>query len=216
MKHGVLLVFAPTHADGGPQPVRRSTSPWFLHDSSLRELVQVQVVNELLCFWIRLALVCIRCGTAWLTEHPGEPYAIAEAASIWIQAIMHLDGVRHVDILQGHYGADCAKPTGLLAFALPSMHECLARWRVHDLCRKPWKPLVGKNADGHWETMRAKAYPSPLNGCIMEMFFQRAVQLQVHVRQGPVPAFEAFLPVITSISTAKRTSSQQMGYDFAG
>lgn len=136
------------HNDGGPKPVRTRESPWALLDSSIPELLQVMCANELPCFWIQLALVCVRMGTAWITEHPAEPRAHPLAASIWrlpeILRIIEMPGVQHVDILQGLYGAVSAKPTGLTAFAMSALKEALHRWRLVDVDPSRWEHLVGE------------------------------------------------------------------------
>eukprot|EP00438_Fugacium_kawagutii_P011894 Skav219175 [mRNA] locus=scaffold648:409701:433350:- [translate_table: standard] len=209
-----------THNDGGPRPMRCRTSPWCLPDSSIAELRQVQCANELLCYWLRLALVCITMGTSWLTEHPAEPHAHPEAASIWrlpeVLRIKQMDGVRLVNILQGLYGGVSAKPTGLLSFALPSLPEALHRWRLADVNRSNWETLVGRESTGQWKTAKAKAYPSALNGCLIEAFFQRAIQLQCRLPGTDPPCIEPFLAAIASVVQARSCSGKSMGHDYAG
>eukprot|EP00438_Fugacium_kawagutii_P012295 Skav221926 [mRNA] locus=scaffold195:163067:163783:+ [translate_table: standard] len=211
---------AVTHSDGGPKPVRTRDDPWCLPTSSLAELRQVQVANELLCYWLQLALVCIRMGTSWLTEHPGEPGSHPQAASIWrlpeVLRILSMPGVRLHNILQGLYGGVSAKPAGLLAFGLPSLPEALDRWRLADSNVCDWETLVGRDANGHWRTAKAKAYPSALNGCLVETFFQRAIQLQSLLKGTDPPLIEPFLPAIASVVKAKSCSGIAMGQDYAG
>lgn len=103
-----------------------------------------------------------------------------------------------------------------MTFGLPSLPEALDRWRLRNVCPKDWQTLVGRDSQGQWKTTQAKAYPSALNGCIIECFIQRIVQLEAVVGQTDQPEIQVFLPVIQSIAESRNTSGQNMGMDYAG
>eukprot|EP00438_Fugacium_kawagutii_P009600 Skav222518 [mRNA] locus=scaffold2265:339374:341617:- [translate_table: standard] len=205
--------------DRGPPPVRSAQHPWFLIHSSVRHLKQVMVSNELLCFWMKLALIAIGNGTAWVMEHPSEPVHLVEAPSIWrlkqMEQLRAVPGVVGHLILQGYYGSASAKPTQLLAYGLQSMAESLHRWRLPSVNRAAWITLQGRDSSGRFKTSFAKAYPPRLNGSLVECFYQRAIQLEATVSSGQLD-FNPLLCTVADIVKAMAVSGRQMGADFAG
>eukprot|EP00438_Fugacium_kawagutii_P009629 Skav214978 [mRNA] locus=scaffold508:15908:16456:- [translate_table: standard] len=177
--------------------------------SAVKHLNQVLVSNELLCFWLQLAVVALKAGVAWLMEHPADPQHCAGAPSVWklpeVRRIADQPGVRMHLLLQGHYGALCAKPTNLMSFALPALPEALTRWRRTHIDYAKWISLKGKSQDGTWNTAKAKAYPPSLNACLVETFYQRAIVLQAHLSAESAETldYKPFFPVVDEITNAK-------------
>jgi len=151
---------------------------------TLSELLQLSVGNCLLLKGIWLAVaVTYHSGSAAL-EHPAMPYD-AELPSIWRSGILRLllrGGVpfRRVTIHQWRFGAAGVKPTMLL-YSNGALPSALERCELNDVV-KPDTPLLGRDAEGHFRTSKAKEYPSALSRAFALCFSDRMARLQLDNR----------------------------------
>jgi hypothetical protein len=157
---------------------------WGLPLRTLSELLQLSVGNCLLLkgIWLSVA-VTYHSGSAAL-EHPAMPYD-EELPSIWRSGILRLllrGGVpfRRVTIQQWRFGAEGVKPTMLL-YSNGSLPSALERCELNDAI-KPTTPLLGRDAEGHFRTSKAKEYPSALSRAFALCFSDRMARLRLDNR----------------------------------
>jgi len=168
----------------GPRPLRTAAELWGMPLRTLSELLQLSVGNCLLLKGIWLAVaVTYHSGSAAL-EHPAMPYD-AELPSIWRSGILRLllrGGVpfRRVTIHQWRFGAAGVKPTMLL-YSNGALPSALERCELSDVV-KPDTPLLGRDAEGHFRTSKAKEYPSALSRAFALCFSDRMARLQLDNR----------------------------------
>eukprot|EP00438_Fugacium_kawagutii_P003190 Skav218035 [mRNA] locus=scaffold214:554591:559293:+ [translate_table: standard] len=206
------------HKDSGPRPVRTLRQPWALQSSSVRELKQVSLSNDLLQYWFLMIAIATRLQISWLTEHPGWAKHVEQAASIWAlpqAAALRTAGACEALLLQGHYGAPCAKPTTFLHFGLRALDESLQTWRDPSTKPAEWTLLKGKADNGGFKTMMAKACPRRLNFAICEAYVQRAIALSAQGSQHFDCDFAHFRSAVAAIQQARRVSGHTMGRDYA-
>ena len=109
----------------------------------------------------------------------------AELPSIWRSGILRLllrGGVpfRRVTIHQWRFGAAGVKPTMLL-YSNGALPSALERCELNDVV-KPDTPLLGRDAEGHFRTSKAKEYPSALSRAFALCFSDRMARLQLDNR----------------------------------
>ena len=180
----------------GPRPLRGAPDLcWGLTQLSLRELLQIQVGNNLLLKG-PLLCVCVACGGgAVALEHPAPPFQI-ERPSIWRTAILKLlsgPGMpfRQYTFQQWKHGAKGVKPTTLL-FANAAIPRTFAANEQSHLV-KPTTPLIGRAADGSFKTSAAKEYPAGMNFCFAEAF---GLQIEARFTQYQPSDFPTEVPVL--------------------
>eukprot|EP00438_Fugacium_kawagutii_P001273 Skav222103 [mRNA] locus=scaffold4111:20221:23028:- [translate_table: standard] len=204
--------------DAGPRPVRDVDQPWGLATASYRELHQLLVANSLLQTWLLFAALAATLGISWAMEHPAHAPRLPRAASVWLlpqMAELCRAGAKTRTILQGLYGAVSAKPTTFATFAMPAFSECLQRWQQKGVRRQDWVTLCGKDAQGHFRTMAAKAYPRLLNFVLGETYVQRFIQLQAVAPVKDVTTHPGLTQALEEIQAARQCSGTKMGLDFA-
>ena len=169
-------------ATGGPKPLRSAEHPRGMPGLSVREWQQVLIGDRLLRFLLEVLVLLAIMGYCGFIEHPQFPIWRREGdvTSIWVLDVVrylkHLQCVTVVSFDQRVCGADSPKPTTLLLVRLPSVRcQLLARGEM-GRCnhgRGAHEALIGKRADGSYNTARAKVYPTGLNellGCAMYHF----------------------------------------------
>lgn len=161
-----------------PRVIRDIDSLWGFDSVTLRELAQLFVGNELLCFSLLAFIELIHVDGFAIIEHPAEPQADPRAASIWrlpiLLALRALPNVQLIRFAQGLMGAASPKPTGLLALNLPELLVTLHANRVRT--ELPMQQSIGKDQFGRWRTTALKEYSPALCKCLASAMFQ-AIQV---------------------------------------
>ena len=161
----------------GPRVVRTAEELWGMACLSLRELDNVGTGNELLCFSVLALLHLSLTSGLGILEHPIEPEDDT-AASIWRLPVTHLlrclPEVHLHEVSQGLFGAQTAKPTGLLVLGMPDFIPILHQWRV--TTERPSGGSIGLSTAGDFKTATLKEYPPALCGGLAESFRQTIVQ----------------------------------------
>lgn len=162
-----------SEASRGPRPVRAGDQLWGLEALNLRELQQVLVGNDLLCFAFDMLLRLYFSHGCGVIEHPEMPDD-EEKPSIWklpvLQVFRRLPGFNEVSFGQGLLGAPSPKPTRLLSLNLPSLRTTL---RAHHLTASPPKRCaIGKKEDGSFLTGYLKEYPPAMSRAVAVEFLR--------------------------------------------
>lgn len=204
---------------GGHPPIRTASHPWGALEASHKNLTQVNVASQLLLVALWFAALAVQHSVPYIVEHPAEPTHLAQAASIWkldlVCKLLHTPNTKKYRILQGFFGAPCAKPTDLLVYQLEAMSVALSMWGHQYYATRPWHILTRRDLSGSWKTAVAKAYPSRMNAALSEAMFQHAVRLQAVLRNVKTPDFGPLRTAAEEISTVMRRSGTEMGQDYA-
>ena len=159
------------HFERGPRPVRSAQDLWGLSSLSLRELAQVRVGNNLLCFSLEMLFRLALVGAFGVLEHPEMPED-ETMPSIWrldvMQWLLQMPGVHSFGFSQGLLGAPSPKPTRLLVL---NMDGLMGELRRHHLSADlPRRSAIGKAADGSWCTGVLKEYPPAMSRALAAQF----------------------------------------------
>ena len=159
------------HSERGPRPVRSAQDLWGLPSLSLRELAQVRVGNNLLCFSLEMLFRLAIVGALGVLEHPEMPED-ETMPSIWrldvMQWLLQMPGVHSFGFSQGLLGAPSPKPTRLLVL---NMDGLMGELRRHHLSADPpRRSAIGKAADGSWCTGVLKEYPPAMSRALAAQF----------------------------------------------
>ena len=173
-----------TLPDGtGPRPLRSGRHPTGLPALRAKEWAQVWIGDALLRFLLDMLSILAALGMSGFLEHPQYPTWCGhmDPPSIWaLDAIRLLKGLRCCSIVsfdQCVCGAVAKKPTTLLLIRLPSVrHALLQRGRFGrcDHAAKTHEILIGKQANGTYQTSKAKVYPAGLNLVLGQAMFSFA------------------------------------------
>ena len=169
---------------------------------TIKERMQLWIGDSLIRFLVKLLLLAARMGLAGFMEHPQYPTwcAAKKPPSVWSwKAIQHMKNLQcstFVSFDQCVVGADACKPTTLMLIRLPAIRRRLLQSGNNGRCNHPrgfHKGLVGRQADGTFETARAKIYPGGLNMVIAEEMVAFAHKLgtchRCHVLAGGISDF---------------------------
>lgn len=189
-------------AIAGPRPLRSSGRPWGLDTLLPREYRQLQVGMRLLMRGILLALLTVVRGGAALLEHPAESTKPGRP-SIWklglIRLLLESGLFGKYTFAQWRFGSPGVKPTSFLYGGLPTLPTIMKRHENHSL-EKPSKPLIGKSANGSFQTSAAKEYPGPMceamAACFVDQIFTRADSAPVTEPERLPPAVDQFLNLL--------------------
>ena len=166
----------------GPRPVRSAQEPRGLPGLKLREWQQIQIGDRLLRFLLEMLLLMALTGYSGFIEHPQFPTWEKDgaAASIWcmtaIRLLKRLQCVSVVSYDQCVCGAQGRKPTTLLLVRLPKARQDFLSLGWSGRCHHApgtHQALIGKQADGSFQTAKAKIYPEMMNyilGAAMHAF----------------------------------------------
>lgn len=203
----------------GPRPLRDAFHLSGYGVLRLKELLQVNIGNQLLGVALRLFLVAWLYGVFYVLEHPQEPESTT-SASIWkipcVRWMLGLPGVcRHL-FFQGLFGAPSAKPTHLMfAHAGPDTARIFQGCQTTN--RLPTTKSIGRSAGGQYLTARLKVYPAKFCEAIALTWWNQVRgriddTISFEAARDCV-AFEAFQCAIQSIHSALG-EEQEFGPDF--
>ena len=166
----------------GPRPVRSAQEPQGLPGLKLKEWQQIQIGDRLLRFLLEMLLLMALMGYSGFIEHPQFPTWEKDgaAASIWcmtaIRLLKRLQCVSVVSYDQCVCGAQGRKPTTLLLVRLQKARQDFLSLGWSGRCHHApgtHQALIGKQADGSFQTAKAKIYPEMMNyilGAAMHAF----------------------------------------------
>lgn len=110
---------APAHMKRPRRPLRTRHNLWGLLDISMKERAQTEMGNMLMLFNLRAVILQAVTGGFGFLEHPANPHSLGtsskEAPAIWLAAVIEwlqqTTWFCVLDVMQGMYGQDSAKPT---------------------------------------------------------------------------------------------------------
>lgn len=153
----------------------------------MREHAQTEMGNLLMLFTLRAVILQAATGGFCFLEHPANPHSLGtthtNAPGIWLSAVIEWlqqsSWFCILDVFQGMYGQDSAKPTWLLlaSISLNDARECDRQWR-NPTCTKGSNVGLGK--DG-WKASHLKEYP-PLFCRFIAAMFEHWIQRHPEVR----------------------------------
>ena len=197
-----------------PRVVRSGECLWGLWSLALKELMQVRVGNDLLCFVLLGFLYLFLCGRTGVIEHPALPDQ-PDAASIWrlpiVCVMLQMPGVHLHKIWQGLYGAESTKPTHFMTLNLPNFVTSLHSTMIAK--EPPRGGSIGLSDTGQFKTSRLKEYPPALNYGLAKSFFGAFVQETTNDATEvsiPVSFLEEFQKLICT------EYGEHLGKDYAG
>ena len=194
--------------DGGPRLVRDLANPMGLDRLKIREIRQLLVANQLLCFTLMILVTVVRENLFMVLEHPAEPQSPSEdwLASIWrlfaTRVFNHCSHLQKVLVYQGYYGSKSPKPTNLLICigdklnAAAILHES----RITD--QLPEQLVMGWDAKNReYSTASLKSYPSALCAGLASLaqHWINSYVTKPAAEVSPLPAaFVKFTDILTS------------------
>jgi len=197
-----------------PRVLRDEEQLWGHSSLAIREIMQINVGNCLLCFSLEALLETALAGSVGMLEHPAEPTDLEGSASIWklplVQVLMQLPGVQRLKFAQGLMGSKSPKPTELMCVNLPDMMSFLHKYRVRK--ELPTHRAVGKDATGAWRTSTLKEYAPAFCRAISSAI--RAVFANCEVADDLPPIPEAFVNLCQSMQAS--SYGHTIGKDYAG
>eukprot|EP00438_Fugacium_kawagutii_P032106 Skav212430 [mRNA] locus=scaffold1479:62722:91309:+ [translate_table: standard] len=159
-----------------PRPVRAPDAPWGLTSLRLGELASIEAGNCLLGFSIASMYTMVATGGCGVLEHPGDPNPseTTEKPTIWRLPIM-ASILRHPSaqlhwILQGFFGSEGPKPTGLLTINMDDLQTFMEQWKITQTL--PHGATTGKDGTGAFNTARLKEYAPAMCSALAQSFFQ--------------------------------------------
>ena len=174
----------------------------------IREIRQLLVANQLLCFTLMILVTVVRENLFMVLEHPAEPQRPSEdwLASIWrlfaTRVFNHCSHLQKVLVYQGYYGSKSPKPTNLLICigdklnAAAILHES----RITD--QLPEQLVMGWDAKNReYSTASLKSYPSALCAGLASLAQQwiNSYVTKPAAEVSPLPAaFVKFTDILTS------------------
>ena len=177
--------------DQGPRPIRSADEPLGLPGITLREWQQLHIGDRLLRFLLEMLLTMAYLGYAGFIEHPQFPTwtGRTDLTSIWCmratRLLRRLHCVTVISFDQCTCGALGRKPTTLLLVRLPRVRHRLLALGCGGRCDHPkgaHQALIGRQADGTFQTAKAKIYPLKMNSILgQEMYAFAAEFLQCEV-----------------------------------
>ena len=196
---------------GGPRVVRDREHAWGYPSLTLRELEDVGVGNDLLGFAIVAFLLLFFTRGSGLIEHPDEP-SDQDAVSIWRLPIIHLirclPGVHLHRVLQGLFGSETAKPTGLLTLNLAEFTHTMHSWRLAG--NPPKGGSIGLSERGEFKTARLKEYPPAFCAGIAQSFIAAFDQQEACLDGVPAEFLQKCKDLVHT------EYGQYLGKDYAG
>ena len=137
-----------------PRPLRSAERPWGLADLLPKELRQLGFGSNfsLQTLWVMACL--LRSGGVMLSEHPAPPKAPERVSIFTTPVAMLLRSFPEINLsvfLQGWWGAEAWKPTGLLALRLSKIHTSMNKWRLENP-PTTFTPAIGRSSDGKFNT----------------------------------------------------------------
>ena len=156
--------------EGGPPPVRSSEYLVGLPDLKPRAWKQVATGTALVRFMIQIIALLAAHGGCGFFEHPQWATWLAKRnpPSVWLMKAMSqlktLSCVSIVSFDQCTMGVDFKKPTTVLLLRLKSFREAVLQLGCSGRCNHSHHvALQGRQANGTYQTARAKVYPPMLN-----------------------------------------------------
>ena len=146
--------------EGGPPPVRASTSLWGNTDMKAKYHRQVTLANKLLMAALDIFTALVASGGVSVLEHPAM-LDQQDAPSIWklpvVRALVAHPCVEVVTFSQSHHGQCGPKPTTRMAVRAPTLktHVRNSDLAINVIKLQP-RTLVGKAEEGTWRTAPAK------------------------------------------------------------
>ena len=198
---------AARYSGPGPAPVRSGALFWGRPGNNRRQNTQVEVGSRLLMFILAFLQEMIILGLCGFLEHPAYPVWLMskDPPSIWaiaqIKALARLACVRISTIDQCSFGCVAMKPTTFLLVRLPGLQGRLTEPGLRGRCVHPrgfHLALSGKDAEGNFNTAKAKIYPKRLNQTLAAgirdyaalLWSDRSVQPDVHAELDGLRSFE--------------------------
>ena len=195
---------ARTQNDGGPRQLRSRNHPHGTPGLRMKEWRQLRIGDQLLRFMVEILIVLAQCGYSGFLEHPQYPTwkLDGDVASIWaleiIRVLKKLHCVTIVSFDQCVCGALGRKPTTLLLLRLPEVRHNLllkGQWGRCNHAPDVHGPLIGKQADGSFNTAKAKIYPVALNRVLADAMFRFVLEFMdcniTHELPGDFQAYQA-------------------------
>ena len=189
---------------------------WGRLSLALRELADVQVGNDLLCFSLLAFIYLFLCERTGIIEHPALPED-EKAASIWrlplVSLLLQQPGIELRKVWQGLFGAETTKPTHFMVLNLPSFPHQLHKWMVTK--EPPRGGSIGTDETGQFKTARLKEYPPALNGGLADCFLAAFELENEHIAaNGCTSVPQPFLQRCRQLVCAEY--GELIGRDFAG
>ena len=170
----------------GPRPLRSCSYPHGLPGLHRREWRQLQIGDRLLHFLVEVLVALAVAGGCGFLEHPQHAaWADPEfTTSIWrlrpLKMLARLQCTSVVSFDQCTCGAVARKPTTILLLRLSEVRQKLLQQGDQGRCHHPaghHVVLKGRQADGTFQTAKAKIYPQKLNQILSTGMFQFAQQM---------------------------------------
>eukprot|EP00438_Fugacium_kawagutii_P021020 Skav228385 [mRNA] locus=scaffold1981:390678:391493:- [translate_table: standard] len=159
-----------------PRPVRAPAAPWGLSSLRLGELASIEAGNCLLGFSIASMYTMVATGGCGILEHPGDPNPseVTEKPTTWrlpiLASILRHPSAQLHWILQGFFGSEGPKPTGLLTINMDDLQTFLDQWKVTSTL--PHGATTGKDDSGAFNTAKLKEYAPAMCSALAQSFFQ--------------------------------------------
>ena len=198
---------------GGPRPLRTRANPRI-------PLPHLSDAERATCFvgsYLALRCFSMMCdmsdqGGTLLLEHPAdrlrEPYPSIFASRECDEMLLYTNSQRRY-IDQCMFGAPSRKPTEIIIpDNLDPEHDTI----IHDvICRHPegHKPLLGKNASGHFNTLKSARYPPRLSHALARLLVARIPEWLCKDRSGHAASGtrtweDCLLPIVECPATSTR------------